>query len=366
MLKLFEVTGFKSFKKTIRLDFSDVRDYKFNDSCINNGLLGKILVYGKNSVGKSNLGLALIDIVSHLTTNNVTPGLYEYYLNVNDKSGYAAFHYVFAFNTGEVDYCYRKNEKQTLVYETVCINGKLLFKYDYEDKQGDLSGLEALVPTLNLAFRGNGSILKYAITNSALQDDHPLYQMFRFVSKMLWFRSLDENRYIGYKSKNNDYYDFIFEDNMLKELEIFLHKAGIRDGLVAKKDADGNKRLYFNTRVPLPFFKVASSGTKALYTFFFWYKTAADASLMFIDEFDVFYHFEIAEIIVGLLKRMTNSQIILTSQNTNLFSNRIMRPDCYFILTKDKLASSANATSRELHEGYNLEKLYINGEFSGS
>jgi hypothetical protein len=30
MLKLFEVTGFKSFKETVRIDFSDVREYKFN------------------------------------------------------------------------------------------------------------------------------------------------------------------------------------------------------------------------------------------------------------------------------------------------------------------------------------------------
>ena len=126
MLKLFEVTGFKNFENTIKLDFSDVRDYKFNNTCITNGLLGKIIIYGKNSVGKSNLGLALFDIVSHLTTNNVGPGLYDYYLNVNNKTGYAEFHYVFAFDSGEVDYCYRKDDKQTLVYESVAINGKRL------------------------------------------------------------------------------------------------------------------------------------------------------------------------------------------------------------------------------------------------
>ena len=364
MLKLFEVTGFKNFENTISLDFSDVRDYKFNESCVTKGLLSKIIVYGKNSVGKSNFGLALFDIVSHLTTNNVSPGLYEYYLNVNNKAGYAEFYYVFTFDTGEVDYYYRKNEKQTLVFEAVRINGKQLFKYDYEDKRGDLSGVEELAPTLNLAFRGNDSILKYVITNSSLQDDHPLYQMLRFVTNMLWFRSLDENRYIGYKSKSSDYIDFIFEGTMLNELEAFLHQAGIHDGLVAKEDVDGNKRLYFNTRVPLPFFKVASSGTKALYTFFYWYKTAADVSFMFIDEFDAFYHYELAETIVGLLEKMSGFQTILTSHNTNLQTNRIMRPDCYFILTGDKLTSFTKATKRELREGHNLEKLYMSGEFN--
>lgn len=42
-----------------------------------------------------------------------------------------------------------------------------------------------------------------------------------------------------------------------------------------------------------------------------------------------------------------------------------MRPDCYFILTKNKLTSFANATNRELREGHNLEKLYMSGEFNG-
>lgn len=364
MLKLFEVTGFKNFENTIRFDFSDVRDYKFNNACITNGLLSKIIVYGKNSVGKSNLGLALFDIVSHLTTNNVTPGLYEYYLNVNNKAGYAEFHYVFAFGGHEIDYRYRKNDKQTLVYEAVSIDNKRLFTYDYEDNRGDLSGLEALTTTLNLSFRGSDSILKYAIANSALSDDHPLYLMQRFVSHMLWFRSLDDNRYIGYKANSKDYYDFIFEGSLVKELESFLHKAGIRENLVVKKDADGTKRLSFDTRKPLPFFKVASSGTKALYTFFYWYKTATDVSLMFIDEFDAFYHYELAETLVELLEQMPGFQTILTSHNTNLLSNRIMRPDCYFILDGEKLTSFANATDRELREGHNLEKLYMSGEFN--
>ena len=109
MLKLFEVMGFKNFKDRITLDFSDVRDYKFNPACITNHLIGKMIVYGKNSIGKSNLGLAIFDIVAHLSSKNVTPNLYDYYLNVEAPTDYAEFHYIFVFGENTTDYTYRRS-----------------------------------------------------------------------------------------------------------------------------------------------------------------------------------------------------------------------------------------------------------------
>lgn len=365
MLKIFEVSGFKNFKNTVRLDFSDVRDYKFNTECISNNLISKVIVYGKNSIGKSNLGLAIFDIVSHLSAKNVTPNLYDYYLNVESPDDFAAFRYVFTFGENEINYYYRKSEKQELIYEQLYLNNELVFEYDFIKARGNTDGIKNLSPTLNLSMQDTDSLLKYVISNTVLEESHPLRRMIQYVNNMLWFRSLDENRFIGYKSKSNDYYDFIFDEEVLKEFEVFLHASGVNDNLTVKTDNDGKQRLYFDTATPLPFFKVASSGTKALYTFFYWYKTAQDVSMMFIDEFDAFYHYELSESIVSMLEKMSNTQVILTSHNTNLLTNRIMRPDCYFILTKDKLTSLANATSRELREGHNLEKLYMSGEFNG-
>lgn len=365
MLKLFEVSGFKNFESTIRMNFADVHEYQFNPCCVSNGLLSKVIIYGKNSSGKSNFGLAMFDIVSHMTNNNVSPGLYRYYLNVTKPCNVASFHYVFAFDSGEVDYYYQKDEKQNLLYERVAIDGKQLFEYDHSTSSGELDGLRRLAPTLNLNFLDADSLLRYVIANTSLGESHPLYQMQRFVSNMLWFRCLDENRYIGYRSSSKDYHDFIFEESCLKEFEELLHRAGIEEKLTVKEDVDGNKRLYFDTPKPLPFSNVASSGTKALYTFFYWSKTASDVSLMFIDEFDAFYHYELAETVVALLEKMPNCQVVLTSHNTNLLSNRIMRPDCYFILNGGNLVAFVNATDRELREGHNLEKLFKSGEFDG-
>lgn len=365
MLQLFEVRGFKNFKDWIALDFSDVRDYRFNANCITNDLISKIIVYGKNSIGKSNLGLALFDIVSHLTSKNVTPGLYDYYLNISSFDPYAEFHYSFVFDHSRIDYRYRKGEQQNLIYERLVLDDTLLFEYDYQQKKGDTEGIRKIAPSLNWAFQDSDCIFKYVINNTVLSDEHPLRRMMQFVSNMLWFRSLDENRYIGYKTKSDDYYQFLFEPNVLKEFETFLHDAGIEENLTVETNADGKKVLCFDMGTPIPFFRVASNGTRALYTFFYWYKTAQNVSFMYIDEFDAYYHFELAETIVKILSQMTGTQIIMTSHNTNLLTNQILRPDCYFILTKNKLTSLANATSRELREGHNLEKLYMSGEFNG-
>ncbi len=365
MLKQFQVKGFKNFSDIITLDFSDVHDYRFNTQCISDGLISKAIIYGRNSVGKSNFGLALFDIVSHLTSKNSKPDLYQYYLNVSSQNKYAEFSYSFQFGNNTIDYRYRKDEKQNLIYEALILDGSLLFAYDYVQETGTTDGIRSLAPTLNWAFQDTDCILKYVVNNTVLPDDHPLRQMIRFVNNMLWFRSLDQNRYIGYKSKSSDYYDFIFDTETLREFEAFLHKSGVDEDLVVKTDVDGKKTLYFDTTPPLPFFKVASSGTRALYTFFYWYKTAKNASILFIDEFDAFYHYELAESIVALLEKLENTQVLLTSHNTNLLTNKIMRPDCYFILTRDKLTSLANATTRELREGHNLGKLYMSGEFDG-
>lgn len=366
MLDLFEVNGFKNFKHTVKLDFSDTRDYAFNTDCILDQRIGKCIIYGQNAVGKTNFGLALFDIVSHLSNKHMPYDLYDYYLNTENTLGYAQFHYVFSFQNHVIDYLYRKNEKQSLLYEKVILNGKLLFEYDYIAKENTrLDGIKELTSTLNWTFVETDCILKYIVNNTMLDKDHPLRQMMRFVSHMLWFRNLEQSRYIGYKTKSDDYFDFIFTPDVLKEFEAFLHDSGIQDNLTIKTNADGRKHLYFDTNPPLPFFKTASNGTRALYSFFYWYKTANDVSLMFLDEFDAFYHYELAESIVTILEKMKHTQVIMSSHNTNLLTNRIMRPDCYFILTKEGLTSFANATTRELREGHNLEKLYMGGEFNG-
>ena len=363
MLSYFEVTGYKNFRETIFLDFNDVRDYQFNSNCVDNELIRKAIIYGKNAIGKSNFGSALLDIAQRpfRDTNNVgDDGDYDVsFLNTENQSGFAEFFYRFRFDEGQVEYVYRKSAPYTLLYEKIKVNDKIIVEYDREHpERSDTSGIEELSKTLILDFANVYSVFNYIVSNVPLKSEHPLKRTFEYIRRM---RGLTQHtRGFAPFGRMPD----VFADGGLEEFESFLCDAGIHTKLKLVEEND-RVRLYFDTAPPLLFNQVASSGTKALLNFFPMFKFAErrNTSLLFLDEFDSFYHFELAETLIKMLDKLKDTQIIITSHNTNLLSNRIMRPDCYFIMTKDKLTSFANATTRELREGHNLEKLYMSGEF---
>ena len=134
MLKKFSVKNFKNFKERITLDFSKVRDYEFNQHLIKNGLVNKMLIYGPNNSGKSNLGAAIMDITTHLTDNYGTDNLmYVYYLNGDFVDEIVEFKYEFLFNDKNIVYSYKKDAQMKLLSEELKENDKLLFKYNYSN-----------------------------------------------------------------------------------------------------------------------------------------------------------------------------------------------------------------------------------------
>ena len=361
MLKLFEVTGFRCFQETVSLDFSDVRDYHFNSACITSGLITNMIIYGKNAIGKSNFGSALFDIAMRYPLRE--DFFDATYLNTHNPNQYAMFRYVFKFKDEQVEYVYRKNAPNKLIYEKIILNDELLLEYDRDCAANcDTKGIAELSPTLILDFEKVVSVFDYVVANVPLDIEHPLRLTRDYIARMKLLGSSGSRFSSGHRRLLPS---VLLSSDGLREFNDFLCSAGVHEEVIVLKDNEGPEELYFNTTPPLPFYRAASSGTRTLLDFFIAYKRAVikDTSLLFLDEFDSFYHFELAENLVKLLERIENTQVIITSHNTKLLNNRIMRPDCYFIMTKDKLTSFANATERELREGHNLEKLFISGEF---
>ena len=117
----------------------------------------------------------------------------------------------------------------------------------------------------------------------------------------------------------------------------------------------------------IAFFEIASSGTISLTLFYFWYqrllRKEEKCSFLFIDEFDAFYHHDLSKLIVEKLKKVQSTQVILTTHNTAIISNDLLRPDCYFLMYEDNIKSLSNSTAKELRTAHNIEKMYRAGSF---
>jgi len=113
------------------------------------------------------------------------------------------------------------------------------------------------------------------------------------------------------------------------------------------------------------FFKIASTGTRSLALFYYWYIRMKKASFVFIDEFDAFYHFELSESVQKKVNEIQNVQIFTTTHNTDLMSNDLLRPDCYFLLKDNSIKAISELTEKELRQAHNLQKMYKAGAFNG-
>ena len=179
------------------------------------------------------------------------------------------------------------------------------------------------------------------------------------------FYSLDVNRYRGFKTGIEKIGSAIVKAGKTKEFEAFLQENNIRIRL-EEKDVDGEKKLVarYQNR-DFPFFRIISTGTKALTIFYYWYIKMEEASFVFMDEFDAFYHFELAESVVKTVRRLPGTQVILTTHNTDLLSNDLLRPDCFFWLDEGRISPLCDLTEKELRRAHNLQKMFKAGAFRG-
>lgn len=368
MLKCFTVKNFRGFEDELVFDLSKTKDYAFNQECVKNNIVNKGIIYGKNGVGKSNLGLALFDITIHLTDTLKDNSLVmpEGYRNFNSDCTTVSFSYTFQFGANEVCYSYSKHSPSELETEKLVVDGVEKINIDYSDlskKTISLAGIENL--DLSKISDNHISIIKYIYANSPAGANSIISQLVNFVNGMLWFRCLNNgNRYSGIRSDNQSIDLEIIKNNKIDDFQKFLKKNGVSLNIIEKDFLD-QKVLYANFKHgSLPLALISSSGTSALTLFYYWSMKFDSLTFLFIDEYDAFYHYETSLIVEEAIKMHSNMQAFLTTHNTYLMNNSITRPDCCFIICNGKIKSLADCTDKEIREGHNLEKMYRNGAFT--
>ena len=109
---------------------------------------------GPMAAGKSNLGLAIFDLVAHLTDNNCNKNIfYQNYLHAEGGHELAEFKFTFKFAGSVLEYQYGKSAVDVLHYEAMLIDGQTVAR---------LTGNQPLVTalkgteTLNTDLSGSG------------------------------------------------------------------------------------------------------------------------------------------------------------------------------------------------------------------
>lgn len=370
MLKCVEVSNFKGFNDKVKFSLEQSKNYEFNSNNIVNGVVNKGVIYGKNGAGKSNLGLAIFDIVTNITDKTVANYYYGSYLNAECKTNTASFVFYFKFDGGNVAYEYEKSDFKKLVSERLKINDRIVIEYDRRlgiKANFSLAGTEQLRDEVG---DSPVSIISYVRNNAILEDndENALFHDFvNFVDKMLYFRSLEDNRYIGIENGARNICQDIVEHGNVADFQNFLNNAGIECSLIEVVNSEGKKTIAFDFgERKVPFFSIASTGTTSLALFYFWLQRMKDkdaVSFVFIDEFDAFYHHELSVAIVNELKKL-DAQVLLTTHNTSIMSNELLRPDCYFIMKDNKVVTIADSTEKDIRSAHNLERMYKAGTFN--
>lgn len=369
MLRKFSVSGYKNFENTVTLDFTNVRDYKFNKDCIVNKLLGKVLLTGRNGSGKTNLAYALFDIVYTLTDKIHHPMQKDEgsFINGFSKSGEAQFTYEFQMKEHVIRYEYHKTAPFVLTYESMSLDDRLLFEFDYAQKTSRTERLKSIdADKLNVKkLNGTFPALRLIANNTMQTKSSPVSFVMDFVSRMLYFRSVqDGNTFIGLFDNTTSIEQYIINKGLVDDFQNFVNEMTDLNMKIGVFNGPGVKTLVREfPKKSLMFHPIASSGTSALELYYFWSRYFDKVSFLYVDEFDAYYHYELSEKIMRYTRDNVKCQTIFTSHNTSLVDNEIMRPDCCLRIENGKIASFADSTTRELREGHNIEKMLRNGAF---
>lgn len=221
------------------------------------------------------------------------------------------FEYVFNFGKDVISYNYSKVAKELkgiIVKEQLFLNDKELLYKDTDTLRlnKEFALTDAAIDNLKNS-ANNISIVNYLLSVVPFPEGHALLKLRHFVENMLFFRSLDNREFIGLKEGGSNIEEYIINNNLTEDFSNFLKEVSGQHFVFAKPMQGENMLYTVINGIRMPFLLVASTGTMNLELQYYWLKEMVNASFIFIDEFDAFYHHELSYTLAVDCSRVTIS-----------------------------------------------------------
>lgn len=358
-LKLFKVKNYRCFQKEIEIDFTKSHDYKnlapdvLSQIDYKTKIVNHAMLYGYNGSGKTSICLAIMDITSVLTDyERYTDGFFFNLHNFknNSRNNYSYFEYVFDLNGIELVYSYTKSDILDLAHEKLSYGNQIVFNYSFGDiKDQNEVNIPNLEHFAQVELDTKTSMVRY-LRNVGNYQGQEIVELLDFVSRMLYFRSTNEgNKYVGFAKGRTLILNEIASMGAVEKFQKFMEKANLHYKLVTVRDTATNKPTVAvdikGNLISLD--AIASSGTKVLSLFFYWLQFFDKVSFLIIDEFDAYYHDELAKFIYKIVCSQS-FQTLVTSHNSSLLSHEFTRPDCVYI-TNGKRIDNLSSLAAEFN-----------------
>jgi len=414
MLLEFTVENYRSFyiKKTLSLQAQglseEAKDNVANESSYN--ILKTLALYGSNSSGKSNLVKAL-QTMRYCILSSVR-------LNDNDALPYDPFLLL------------KRTKEQPTLFEIIFLHDNICFRYGFKyshvkineewlfRKTTPRSKEQALFVRNEEGIAINGKNFPEGIGNEEKTNDNRLFlslcqQLGGAVSKQVisWLQfdfhvlyGLNNQEYRGFskrlfhQKKNSSVQAMQFFQKMqlgFNELITHEEEPDIPDGLTKElrsilvKELQGKKTIELDSvhnlynrkgnvcgSVKFPFDDRESSGTRKLFDLSGpVFDTLNEGSVLVVDELDAKMHPLISQYIISLFNNHktnpNNAQLIFTTHDTHLLSQRMLRRDQIWFTEKDEseqtdlynLMDIVLPDGKKIRNDSNYEKNYISGRY---
>lgn len=323
-----------------------IKNYKNLNSVIFNLDFNDAIIYGENGVGKTNL-CHILKLLRQWTLLAISSKEVRWPELANSS---------FAFNfrsETDAEYLLSYDSVGRMDIEELRLNSEVLYKYSHVRQKYLAEHFEAY----NLSIPDVASYASFNIAmpvlrlmfNSGNCDDN-IRALFLYIVNM---QIIDGVQLCVDKVQATASHEATLIEGFMNSVGLNMHLE-MRESPVPTLMAKTSKGL-------MPFDSVASTGERAIANLVMNLNQSETCSLLCIDEFDAFYHYQLGKHMLLDVIPTIGKQYVLTTHNTS-FLNLVDHNKVY-ILNKEGCHHLADLTSRKLGKGLDFEHLFRAGEF---